>query len=70
MTSIPAKKVINSDIFEIYQYNIPLFLLSFTWAMSWENLSSGFATSLDSNRPAQLLRLARVLKFQLQEVEV
>ena len=30
-----------------------------------ETLSSGFATSLDSNRPAQLMRLARVLKFRL-----
>ena len=35
------------------------------WATSWENLSSGFETSEDSNRPAQLMRLARVLKFRL-----
>ena len=35
------------------------------WATSRENLSSGFATSKDSNRPAQLMRLARVLKFRL-----
>ena len=33
------------------------------WALSWENLSSGFATRYDSNRTAQLQRLARVLKF-------
>ena len=29
-----------------------------------------FATRVDSNRPAQLMRLARVLKFWLQQVEV
>ena len=28
-----------------------------------KNLSSGFATRIDSNQPAQLMRLARVLKF-------
>ena len=33
------------------------------WATSRENLSSGFATRSDSNQPAQLQRLARVLKF-------
>ena len=32
-------------------------------ASSQENLSSGFATRSDSNRPAQLQRLARDLKF-------
>ena len=31
------------------------------WALSWENLSSGFATRYDSNRTTQLQRLARVL---------
>ena len=35
------------------------------WATSRENLSSGFPTREDSNRPAQLQRLARVLKFRL-----
>ena len=34
-----------------------------SWASLWENLSSGFSTRYDSNRPAQLQRLARVLKF-------
>ena len=38
------------------------------WATSRENLSSGFATRWDSNRPAQLMRLARVLKFRLDQV--
>ena len=36
---------------------------SHIWAQSWENLSSGFATSYDSNRLAQLQRQARVLKL-------
>ena len=35
------------------------------WASLQENLSSGFATRVDSNRPAQLMRLARLLKFRL-----
>ena len=35
------------------------------WASSWENLSSGFATRVDSNRPAELQGLARVLKFRI-----
>ena len=33
------------------------------WASSRENLSSGFVTRVDSNRPPQLQRLAAVLKF-------
>ena len=32
-------------------------------ATSRENLPSGFATRYDSNRPAQLLKLARILNF-------
>ena len=32
-------------------------------ASSRENLSSGFPTRVDSNRPAQLQKLAGVLKF-------
>ena len=39
-------------------------------ASSWENLSSGFATSVDSNRPAQPQMLGRGLKFQIQKLEV
>ena len=35
------------------------------WASSWENLSSGFPTRVDSNRPAELQGLARVLKFRI-----
>ena len=34
-----------------------------TWPSSWENLSLGFATRKDSNRPVQPQRLTRVLKF-------
>ena len=33
-----------------------------------ENLSSGFPTKWDSNRPAKLQRLARKLKFRLLQV--
>ena len=43
---------------------------SYMWTTSRENLSSGCATRWDSNRPAQLMRLARVLKFRLWQVEV
>ena len=43
--------------------NISIIILN--WAVSRENLSSGFVTSKESNRPAQLMRQARVLKFQL-----
>ena len=39
-------------------------------ASSWENLSSGFATRVDSNRPAQLQQLGRGLKFRIQKLEV
>ena len=40
---------------------------SFKRATSRENLSLGFATRVDSNRPAQLQRLATVLKFRLSK---
>ena len=35
------------------------------WASSRENLSSGFSTRSDSNRPVQSQKLARGLKFQI-----
>ena len=35
------------------------------WASSWENLSLEFSTKLVSNWPAQLQKLARVLKFRI-----
>ena len=35
-----------------------------------ENLSSGFAIRVDSNRPAQQQKLARVLKFPIYKLEV
>ena len=38
------------------------------WASSIENLSLGFPTRSCSNKPAELLRLARDLKFHLQQV--
>ena len=38
------------------------------WALSQENLSLGFATSWDTNRPAQLQRLARVLILEMSAI--
>ena len=38
------------------------------WASMRENLSSGFPTKLDSNRPAQLQTLARILKCCMKQV--
>ena len=35
------------------------------WVSTWENPSSGFSTMQDSNQPAQLQRLARMLNFCL-----
>ena len=40
-------------------------LHSYKWASSWQNLSSGFLTKWESNKPAQLQRLARKMKFRL-----
>ena len=42
---------------------LPLAANSFIWALSRQNLSSGFPTKLVSNRSPQLQRLARKLKF-------
>ena len=39
-----------------------------TWAMSQENLFSGFPTRWDSNRPFQLQRLARVLDIETRGI--
>ena len=44
---------------------LPCLFVICIWASSRENPSSGFATRVDSNWPAQLQRLARVLKFRL-----
>ena len=38
------------------------------WDMSQENLSSGLATRWDTNGPAQLKKLARVLEFRVQHL--
>ena len=40
------------------------------WAMSRENLSSGFATREDTNRPAQPQKLGRCVKFWIWKLEV
>ena len=42
-----------------------IFLEKFNRASSRENLSSGFATRVDSNRPAQPQKLGRGLKFRI-----
>ena len=39
-------------------------------ALSRENLSSGFATRVDSNRPVQPQKLGRDLKFQIYKLEI
>ena len=39
-------------------------------ALSWENLSSGFSTRYDSNRPTQRHKLARVLKKPIWQLHV
>ena len=46
-----------NDSFDVVKYVYAI------WATSWENLSLGFPTRVDSNRPAQLQRPDRVLKF-------
>ena len=42
--------------------------VSIIWALSGENLSSGCPTKRVSNQSPQLQRLARKLKFHLQQV--
>ena len=44
-------------------------LLHYNGAVTWENRSSGFPTRSDTNRAAQLLNMARGLKFRIYEVE-
>ena len=39
------------------------YMVIYNYALSRENLSSGFANRLDSYQPAQLQRQARVLNF-------
>ena len=40
------------------------------WASSRENMSLGFSTRVDSNRPAQSQKLGRGLKFQVKKLGV
>ena len=53
---------------EIVNFSVSLLRLSI-WALSWENLSSGFLTRSDTNRAVQLLKMARGWKFRIQEVK-
>ena len=43
--------------------------MTYTWASSWENLSSGVSDQSDSNWHAQLQKLSWGLKFWLQKLE-
>ena len=40
-------------------FTLVFYIQKLLWVLSWENLSSGVSTRYDSNRPAQLHRLAR-----------
>ena len=44
--------------------------ISYKWAVTRENLSSGFPTKWGSNQSPQLQRLARKLKFHLYQVYI
>ena len=39
------------------------------WAMTWENVSSGFPTRLDTNRAVQSQRIVWGLKFWIRKIE-
>ena len=51
---------VNQVFCTIYQNSMPDI-----WASSRDNLSSGFATRVDSNRPVQPQKLGRDLKFRI-----
>ena len=47
----------------IFVVKTPRFVAALISALSQENLFSGFVTRQDTNQPAQLQRVARILKF-------
>ena len=47
---------------------IKMMAITVIWASSRETLSLGFPTNLDSNKSAQLQRLARKFTFRLKQV--
>ena len=51
--------------FAFNNFSVLLQLSAIIWALSGENLSSGFPTKWYSNQPAQLQRLARKSKYRL-----
>ena len=55
-------------LFSTKTTQVTISLVFLYWASPRQNLSSGFPTKWDSNQPAQLQRLARKLKFCLQQV--
>ena len=52
---------------ETYELVAKLNKLTYIWVSTREVMSSGFATRSCSNKPAQLQRLARKLKFDLKQ---
>ena len=59
-SSLCAQQVAKGPMF---LHAAKILILSLIRASSRENLSSGFPTRYDSNRPAQLQKLARVFTF-------
>ena len=66
MLSWHAQRKVNESYHVLQRFKFQIY----KWALSRENLYSGFSTMYDSNRPAQLQRLATVLKFWIQKLEV
>ena len=66
-TEIIAKWIGRAEVLHMYTWTTrsTVFSDSYIWATSQENLSSGFATRVDSNRPAQPQKLGSGLKFRI-----
>ena len=56
---------ITVNMFSLHQKNVASFNI---WAVTQENLSLGFPTRSCPNQSAQLQRVARIVKFRLQQV--
>ena len=65
-TDVAGRGIDIKDVSLVLNYdmakNIEGMLLCISWAPSLENLSSGFETRVDSNRPVLLQKTARVFK--------
>ena len=64
------KKWLPATYLRICEIAVKKFLDNNKLVSSRENLSTGFPNRWDTNRPAQLMRLARVLKFWLWQAEI